>query len=73
MNVNETEILTQELVHFVEKLRFEGYNIGAAQHIAVQNLILTLAAQGKLPTQLVDLKLFLAPILCHSPKEQGCE
>ncbi|MDM8560318.1 CHASE2 domain-containing protein [Thiotrichales bacterium HSG14] len=53
-----------------DKLRFADYNIGEAQYIAAQNLILTLAAQGKLPTELAELRQFLAPILCHSPKEQ---
>jgi hypothetical protein len=52
-------------------LRFAGYNLGATQYIAAQDLILTLAAQGQLPSELAELRLFLAPILCHSPKEQA--
>jgi uncharacterized protein with von Willebrand factor type A (vWA) domain len=64
------DILTKELIKFIEKLRFAGYQIGEAQYIAAQDLILTLAAQGKLPSELTELRLFLAPILCHSPKEQ---
>ena len=51
-------------------MRFAGYNIGATQYIAAQDLILTLAAQSKLPSELTELRQFLAPILCHSPKEQ---
>ena len=64
------DTLTKALINFIEQLRFAGYNIGAAQHIAAQDLLLTLAAQGKLPSELTELREFLAPILCHSPKEQ---
>jgi len=70
-HMTTTEILTKELTNFIESLRFAGYNIGATQHIAAQDLILTLAAQGKLPSELTELRQFLAPILCHSPKEQA--
>ncbi|MEK8021908.1 MAG: LysM peptidoglycan-binding domain-containing protein [Candidatus Parabeggiatoa sp.] len=66
-----TDILTKELINFIEKLRFAGYNIGETQYIAAQDLILILAAQGKLPTEQTELRQFLAPILCHSPKEQA--
>jgi uncharacterized protein with von Willebrand factor type A (vWA) domain len=69
--MNITDILTTELINFIEDLRFAGYNIGTAQYIAAQDLILTLAAQGKLPSELSELRLFLAPILCHSPTEQA--
>jgi formylglycine-generating enzyme required for sulfatase activity len=70
-NMTTTEILTKELTNFIESLRFAGYNIGATQYIAAQDLILTLAAQSKLPSELTELRQFLAPILCHSPKEQA--
>ena len=70
-HMTTTEILTKELTNFIESLRFAGYNIGATQYIAVQDLILTLAAQSKLPSELTELRQFLAPILCHSPKEQA--
>ena len=65
------DILTKELIKLIEKLRFAGYNIGVTQYIAAQDLILTLAAQGNLPSELTELREFLAPILCHSPKEQA--
>ncbi|RKZ77707.1 MAG: hypothetical protein DRR19_27545 [Candidatus Parabeggiatoa sp. nov. 1] len=65
------DILTKELINFIEGLRFAGYNIGATQYVAAQDLIFTLAAQGKLPSELTELRQFLAPILCHSPKEQA--
>jgi len=69
-HMTTTEILTKELTNFIESLRFAGYNIGATQYIAAQDLILTLAAQSKLPSELTELRQYLAPILCHSPKEQ---
>ena len=70
--MNTTEVLTSKaLISFIEQLRFAGYNIGVAQYIAAQNLFLALAAQGKMPSELTELRTFLAPILCHSPKEQA--
>lgn len=69
--MNITDFLTEELINFIEDLRFAGYNIGATQHIAAQDLILILAAQGKFPSEWSELGLFLAPILCHSPQEQA--
>jgi uncharacterized protein with von Willebrand factor type A (vWA) domain len=69
--MNITEFLTEELIKFIEELRFAGYNIDTTQHIAAQDLILILAAQGELPSEWSELGLFLAPILCHSPTEQA--
>jgi hypothetical protein len=66
MNLN----LSQELPHFIEKLRVAGYNISTNQLMAVQDLMLTLAAQGQLPTELRRFRTLLGPILCHSSKEQ---
>ncbi len=62
--------LTDHLLNFVDDLRVAGYNIGLEQFITVQNLIMALTAQGRLPAKLADLQTFLAPVLCHSPKEQ---
>ncbi len=63
--------LTQDLLNFIDELRTRfGYNIGLEQFITVQNLILALTAQGRLPAKLADLQTFLAPVLCHSLKEQ---
>jgi predicted Zn-dependent protease len=69
--MNTADILTQQLQFFIEELRFAGYNISIAQFIAAQDLILALAAQRKLPSEFARLKTLLAPILCHSPKEQA--
>ncbi len=62
--------LTNDLINFIDDLRVAGYNIGLEQFITVQNLIMALTAQGRLPAKLADLQTFLAPVLCHSPKEQ---
>jgi len=69
-HMTTTDILTKQLTNFIESLRFAGYNIGTTQYIAVQDLVLTLTAQGKLLSELTELRQFLAPILCHSPQEQ---
>lgn len=70
-HIMKTDILTKELICFIEELRQAGYNIGINQFTATQDLILALVAQGQLPLQLSRLKTLLAPILCHSPKEQA--
>jgi len=68
--MNTAEILTEKLQLFINELRLAGYNIGLTQFVAAQNLILALAQQGELPAKLASLKTLLAPVLCHSPKEQ---
>lgn len=65
------DTLHRELRGFIEGLRREGYNIGAAQHIAAQDLLLSLQAQGRMPAELSGLRSLLGPILCSSPKEQA--
>jgi CHASE2 domain-containing sensor protein len=69
--MNTADILTEKLQLFINELRIAGYNIGLTQFVAAQNLILALAKQGELPPKLASLKTLLAPVLCHSPKEQA--
>ncbi len=59
-----------ELALFIESLRLAGYDIITTEFFVAQDLIVALAAQGKLPETLPPLKTLLMPILCHSPKEQ---
>jgi hypothetical protein len=66
-----TTTLTTELLNFIEDLRSAGYNIGMSQYVAAQDLILGLAAQGNLPSNLTRLRTLLAPILCKSSKQQA--
>lgn len=58
------------LLNFIEELRQADYNIGVAQYVAVQDLILALVAQGESFDQPQRLKTLLGPILCGSPSEQ---
>jgi hypothetical protein len=70
-NMNTTDILdNDELAIFIENLRLAGYDIGTTELFRAQDLLVALAAQGKLPSNLADMKTLLMPILCHSPKEQ---
>lgn len=63
--------LTPEaLVEFIDELRRNGFNIGVADYIAAQDLLLMLAARGEKlenPRRAVSL---LGPLLCSSPDEQ---
>ncbi|MDJ0702480.1 MAG: hypothetical protein QNJ46_04290, partial [Leptolyngbyaceae cyanobacterium MO_188.B28] len=58
------------LVQFMDELRAGGYNIGVAQYIAVQDLLLMLIRQGELQ-ELRQLKRWMGPIVCSSPTEQS--
>ncbi len=58
------------LTDFIDELRESGYRIGVSQYIAVQDLMVALANQGKLPDNPERLRTLLAPILCSSPTEQ---
>jgi TonB family protein len=60
----------EELIDLIEELRLAGYNIGAQQYSAAQNLLLALATRGRLPAEPHGLVTLLAPILCSAPKEQ---
>jgi len=67
--MNIANILTDELHHFIYELHQAGYNIGTAQFVQAQNLILSLAKQSRLPP-IAQLETLLGPILCHSRQEQ---
>ena len=69
--MNTSDILdNQELFHFIRALRSAGYEISTTELMAAQDLLVALAAHGKLPSQLAELRTLLMPVLCHSPKEQ---
>ncbi len=69
--MNTLDILDNgELALFIESLRLAGYDISTPEFFAAQDLIVALAALGKLPKTLAPMKTLLMPILCHSPKEQ---
>lgn len=60
----------EKLIEFIDELRHSGFNIGTQQYLAVQDLLILLAAQGRLPAEAAGLKTWLAPVVCSSPKEQ---
>src|SRR6266849_966502 len=69
----ERELLVKPgaLIEFIDELRRDHeYNIGVGRFIEVQTLLIALAAQGKLPATPQELKAWLTPLLCTSPKEQ---
>ncbi|MDM8564552.1 ABC transporter permease [Candidatus Halobeggiatoa sp. HSG11] len=69
--MNTIDILdNDELLLFIDSLRLAGYDIGTTEFFAVQDLLMALAKQGKLPAELSAMRTLLMPILCHSPKEQ---
>ena len=59
-----------QLIEFIDELRRSGFSIGTQQYFAVHDLLIALAAHGRLPKAPEGLKTWLAPILCASPKEQ---
>jgi len=59
-----------ELFEFIDELRDGGFNVGAEQYIAAQDLLLALAAQGRWSGHAEELRTYLAPLLCKSPREQ---
>lgn len=61
------------LMQFLDELRDAGYSIGVQQYIAVQDLLLTLAAEGTWTGELTELhrlKRLIGPIVCSSITEQ---
>ena len=60
----------ENLTNFIDELREVGYNIGIAQYVAAQDLILALLAKGESLNQPERFKSLLAPLLCSSPTEQ---
>ncbi|SEH05003.1 hypothetical protein [Candidatus Venteria ishoeyi] len=64
-------IYQQELIRLIETLRRAEYNLGTAQQLDAQQLLLRLAQQNFLPDHAAALKPFLTPLLCHTPQEQN--
>ncbi|MFN7501308.1 MAG: hypothetical protein ACK5QV_10825, partial [Dolichospermum sp.] len=59
-----------KLIELIELLREAGYKIGISQHIAAQDLILFLIAQGQTLDNPERLRTLLGPIFCKSLIEQ---
>lgn len=59
-----------DLLIFLRGLSAQGFNVGLDHHLAVQRLLINLAARGALPASPLDLPGLLTPIICSSPEEQ---
>ncbi|HJQ68950.1 MAG TPA: hypothetical protein VKA70_08260 [Blastocatellia bacterium] len=60
----------EALIEFFEGLRLKGYNISPIQYMAVQNLLIALASEGRLPNDPKKLSTLIAPVVCSSSEEQ---
>ena len=69
-HINSSWLSPDILYGFIDELREAGYNIGIAQYVAAQDLLLALAAQGETFARPERLKTLLGPIVCSSPAEQ---
>ncbi|WP_235678418.1 GUN4 domain-containing protein [Cylindrospermopsis curvispora] len=58
------------LIELIELLREAGYKIGISEHIAAQDLILFLIAEGQTLDDPKQLRTLLGPIFCKSLIEQ---
>jgi hypothetical protein len=65
------EKLSEALINLADELRQAGYDVGAQQYIAAQDLIIALVAHGRLPEDPRRLTTLLAPIFCSTPGEQA--
>jgi|GEM_PF-3089628 len=61
----------QSLVDLIDELKEAGYNIGVAQYIAAQDLLLALIAQSIPLNRPEILRNYLGPLLCSSPTDQA--
>jgi hypothetical protein len=61
----------QRLVGLFQTLKRRQFSVDTRQLLAAQDLILLLAAEGRLPEQVGDLRTLLAPIFATSPQEQA--
>lgn len=71
MRAVNAEKLSEALTNLADELRQAGYDIGAQQYIAAQDLIIALIAHGQLPEDPRRLTTLLAPIFCSTPGEQA--
>jgi formylglycine-generating enzyme required for sulfatase activity/uncharacterized protein with von Willebrand factor type A (vWA) domain len=60
----------EDLLALAQTLRDAGFALGTQQYIAAHELLIALAAQGRLPADPLQWRTLLAPIFCSSPREQ---
>lgn len=61
----------EALFMFIYNLRHKGFNITPSQFITIQKLLLTLLKHDSNLVSFHQLKTYIAPIICSSPKEQA--
>jgi hypothetical protein len=59
-----------DVLTFLRGLSAHGFKVGLDHNLAIQRLLINLAARGALPDSPLKLTGLLAPIICGSPEEQ---
>jgi formylglycine-generating enzyme required for sulfatase activity len=60
----------EQIIELAEELRDAGFDAGARQCVAVEDLMIALAARGASPPDPRGWRTLLAPIFCATPAEQ---
>lgn len=60
----------EKLVEFIEELHRQGFIVSTQQYTTAQDLLITLVAEGRAPSDPQNLTTLLAPVFCTSPEEQ---
>src|SRR5688572_4064318 len=68
--IGQNWLTPEALIDFIEELRHTGFNIGVAEYIAVQDLLLMLTARGESLDHPQRAVALLGPLLCSTPAEQ---
>jgi len=68
--LSQNWLTPEALIDFIEELHHIGFNIGMAEYIAAQDLLLMLAARGESLQEPQRAASLLGPLLCSSPAEQ---
>lgn len=67
---HDIQLFSERLSGFIDELRRDGFNIGAGQYIAAQELLLALLRRGELSVHPALLAGKLAPLFCGRREEQ---
>src|SRR5689334_7105458 len=68
--ISQMWLTPEVLLDFIEELRHIGFNIGMAEYIAAQDLLVILTARGEDMQDSQRAASLLGPLLCSSPAEQ---
>ena len=71
IKLNSGDGLHIDIFQFLDELRHSsGYQIGPPEYIAVETLLLKLAAEGSIPQDPYQLKSWIGPLICTNADEQ---